>query len=85
MKTTCYLQVEPTFARWDPDKVYSITVKRVTQRNPRDPLPGCVVVKLNLNIADAAFEPLKPVVDVDIPADLTQAVTAEAEPIEVPA
>ena len=83
MKTTCYLQVAPTFFSWNADRLRSITVKRVTQRYPRDPLPGVVVVKLRMDIGDAAFLPLKPSVDVTIPVEHTEAITAVSEPIVV--
>jgi hypothetical protein len=84
MKTTCYLQVEPTFSNWDAERLRSITVKRVTQKYPRDPLPGVVVLKINLDIADAAFLPLKPAVDVSIPVEHTEAITVASDPIEIP-
>lgn len=89
MKATCYLQVEPWFRRaWRngeySDVVNRISVQRVTQRRPESPIPGCVVVKLELDIADAAFEPLRPEVAVVIPVEHTQAVRVETEPLEVP-
>ena len=85
MKTTCYLQVEPTFYRWgsgDPT-LREIRVKRVTQSRPRDPIPGSVIVKLTIDIADEAFLPLKPEATVVIPVTHTEPVLVESEPVEV--
>ena len=83
MKTTCYIQVEPEWASWDRDKLYGIAAKRVTQKKPTSPIPGCVVVKLTLDIADAAFLPVQPQVEVMIPVDHTEAVQVVSEPVEV--
>jgi hypothetical protein len=87
MKTTCFLQVEPEFYSWrsDEPKLRSVSVKRVTQKRPRDPISGCVVVRLKLDISDAAFLPLRPEVEVVIPVEHTEAVAVESEPLEVPA
>lgn len=84
MKTTCYIQVTPNWAYWDADRLDSIRVQRVTQKKPESPIPGCVVVKLSLDIDDAAFYPLRPEVEVKIPVDRTEAVQVETEPMEVP-
>lgn len=32
-----------------------------------------VVIKLNIEIPDEAFKPLRPVIDIDVPADLVRA------------
>ena len=85
MKAVCYLQVEPTFWGWSSEpKLRDISVQRVTQKQPRNPIPGCVVVKVTLDIGDAAFYPLTPEATVVIPVEHTLPVTAESEPLEVP-
>lgn len=86
MKTTCYLQIEPIFWRGlAEDRVREIRVQRVTQKRPRDPIPGCLIVKLDLDVADAAFLPLRPEATIVIPVEHTEAVTVVTEPVEVPA
>jgi hypothetical protein len=87
VRTTVYLQVVP---RWR--KRYSggdavldaIKVERVTDRQPKKPLAGAIVTKLTLDIADAAFLPIRPEAVVTIPVDHTQAVEVESAPVEVP-
>jgi hypothetical protein len=87
VKTTVYLQVVPRWRRsyggQDP-ALDSIKVERVTDRQPKKPLAGSVVTKLTLDVADAAFLPIRPEAIVVIPVDHTQAVEVETEPIEVP-
>lgn len=81
MKTTCFLQVEPTF--FNSGTVREISVARVTQKRPKQPLPGSVVVKLTVDIADAAFMPLAPAAVVEIPVEHTDPILVESEPVEV--
>lgn len=83
MQTVCYLQVEPTFYNSREPRLWGIAVKRVTQKRPDNPIPGSVVVKITLDIADEAFLPLKPEAVVVIPASHTEPVLVESEPIEV--
>lgn len=83
MKTTCYLQVEPTFFGRSTPTLRDITVQRVTQKRPKQPLPGSVVVKLTIDIADAAFLPLTPAAVVEIPVGHTDPILVESTPIEV--
>jgi len=52
-------------------------VERVTSKRPDTPAPGCVVVKVQINVPLAAFEPLTPEVVIDVPEDLVQ------HPVEV--
>lgn len=85
MNSTCYLQIEPEWAYWDRERLIGANVKRVTKKKPTTPLSGCIVVKLNLDIADAAFLPLKPEATVTIPVTHTEAVAVTTEPVEVAA
>lgn len=82
MKTTCYLQIEPEF-NYSAERVLRAYVKRVTQKYPREPMSGCLVVKMTLDIADGAFLPLKPEAIVTIPAEHTQAIEVTTEPLEI--
>lgn len=73
-----YLQIR-RHATWNR---YEARVMRVTQRRPDEEsvLPGCVVVKVKIQIPSAAFDPLQPEAVVVIPEDLIQRpvyVTAE--------
>ena len=67
MKATCYLTLEPEFRSWgsSPRPLVGFHVSKVTKRPP-DPRSRGVVVELSLDVPAAAFEPLRPVVDVEI-------------------
>lgn len=90
MKVTTYLQVEPRWQRWipygqDKPKLDSLRVVGQTKERPRRPRSGTIVVKLTLDIADAAFQPLEPAIEIVIPAEHTDAVReAVSEPLDVP-
>jgi hypothetical protein len=68
---SAYVQLVPTFKRnYDgTHTVSNIAIGGVTKNKPtaaRGPR-GAIVVKLNIVIPEAAFLPLEPVVDVEIP------------------
>jgi hypothetical protein len=50
MKATGYLQV--TADRRSDGRARALSIARVTQRAPRDPLPGALVVRVELDIPD---------------------------------
>jgi hypothetical protein len=80
-QVTFWAQVEPTWTRWlEPASLRSIHVRKVTQRRPARPAPGCVLVKLTITLPKGAFVP--PVLEgrADVPPD--RLVTA---PVEVEA
>lgn len=85
MKTTCYLQIEPEFGdySYNRDKLQAIHVRRVTKKRPDNPIGGSVVLRLSLDIADAAFLPLTPEATVVVPVEHTEAVVVESEPVEI--
>lgn len=69
MKTTAYLTVAPKFRnKWNRERgahvgLDSIKVSKATLKRPDT--PG-VVVKITLDIPDAAFEPLRPVAEITV-------------------
>ena len=64
---SCYLQVAPS-------RYSELRVVKSTQRKPDIVEPGCVVVKVQLRIPSAAFEPLRPEAIVTVPEGLVQRV-----------
>lgn len=89
MKVDCYLQVKPTRWSWAgadrPRRPIEGKIERCTTKKPQHPVGGTVLVKLTLDVADEAFMPLEPKVEVKIPAIHTTAIEVESEPMEVPA
>lgn len=75
-----YLQLEAdTWQFRDTENVRSIKVVGYTQKRPTRPRPGSVVVKLEVQVPDAAFLPLRPAAKVVVPDELTQHVPVEVE------
>lgn len=76
---TVYLHVEGT----NPGRGYDFgdkaVVRGVSTTKPRTPKPRCIVVKVQLRIAQKAWDPFSPEAIIDVPADLVQ------HPIEVEA
>lgn len=69
-----YLQV-----RKAPGYGGGLRVVKSTQRRPYSLEEGCVLVKIRLQIPDAAFKPLEPVASVVVPEQLVQhPITVEA-------
>lgn len=70
-ETTIYLQCEPVWHKWAVDretgepKLEGLRVTKTLKSRP-DSVTG-VLVKLKLRIPDAAFRPLSPAVEVEIP------------------
>lgn len=50
MKAHGYLQIVPD--RRSDGKARSLSIQRVTQRHPRDPLPGAIVVGVSIDIPE---------------------------------
>lgn len=85
VRTTVYLQVEPIRGRWDVEKVIGAKVVRMTQKTPAEnQLGGTILVKITLEMPEAAFNPLQPEVVVIIPEGLTVPMPIEVE-VEDPA
>lgn len=71
---TGYLQV-----RQNPNYAAELKVVKVTQRFPDVIEPGCVVIKLRIQVPDSAFGPLRPEVDLRVPEEnVYRAVTIES-------
>lgn len=82
IRATTYLQIEPEYGYWDKEKVTGAKVIRATQRSPGDrQLGGTVLVKITVDLPEAAFKPLQPQAVVVIPEGLVDGfvVTAQAE------
>lgn len=86
-KATFWATVEPTWNRWDNERLAAIKVTKVTQSKPnRSARLGTVTVKLTLDIPDAAFLPLRPEAIIVVPEDMVAAnlpITVEATDPEV--
>lgn len=65
MKTIAYLQIAPNFSPGG--KLKGVAAKRVSTKHPREPLPGAITLKLNIEIPDAAFTPVD--VDINVPME----------------
>lgn len=55
MKTTCFVQFDPTFNT--NGKLIRVHAARVTRNMPDSPIPGAVVAQLNFDIPDRLFGP----------------------------
>lgn len=64
-EATCYLTIEPQWAKYPKDRLAALKVKSVTANRPARPFG--VVVKLHIRIPDAVFKPLAPEVTIDVP------------------
>lgn len=74
IRATAYLQVEPEFFAYDSERVRAAKVVRLTQRPPlHNQLGGTVLVKITVDLPEAAFKPLQPQAVVVVPEDLTLA------------
>lgn len=60
-EATVYLQLEPTWSWYNPDQLTGMNVVTMTKTRPKHPRGP--VVQLKLLVPDAAFKPLRVVVD----------------------
>lgn len=79
-KATFHVQLRPDIIRWN-GRVRGADLVRATQKKPSKPVSGTLLVKVTLDIPDAAFLPLEPEIDVSVPVDHTRAVLADTEPL----
>jgi hypothetical protein len=81
---TFFVQLEAEWGHWanaDGERpVWGAKAVNITQKRPSRPKPGTVVVKLTVEVPEAAFLPLRPEAVITIPAELTQ-----PHPLEVTA
>lgn len=75
-----WLQIEPDFYGGEDPKIRAIKAVGLTQKRPRQPR-NAVLVKLTVQVPDAAFLPLRPEAVIVIP----EGMTAINEPIIVEA
>ena len=75
-EATAYLQLEPGAPRAYGKSGWSgsseATVVRCTNTKPDKPIPGCIVVKLQIRVPKEAWEPFAPEAVIDVPAELIQ-------------
>lgn len=79
-EAVAYLQISkrsPGPSQWVASR--DAVVERFTTKKPAKPIPGCVVVKVRVQVPAAAFEPLEPEAVVQVPVSLVQ------EPVHVEA
>jgi hypothetical protein len=80
---TFYAQVDPAWSSWvdrDGERVVQAArVDRITQGRPSRPKPGCVLVKLTIQLPKAAFYPLQPQAIVIVPDSMTELTPVEVE------
>lgn len=67
---TAYVQIARERRTWSGNAV----VRKVTNRKPEPEqlLPGCIVVKIQIRVPVALWEPITPEAVVDVPAELVQ-------------
>ena len=73
---TFYVQIAPEHGHWEDintgEKVIlGAKAVGITQQRPKKPQPGSVVVKLTVDLPEAAFLPLRPEAIISIPTELT--------------
>jgi hypothetical protein len=80
---TFWVQIEPVWSRWYPDSLQGVKVRHVSQRKPRQPVPGCVLARLHVTVPAAAFIPRVLEGDVTLEPGQFETVpaTVEAEPL----
>ena len=52
-----WAQVVPTYSAYWPDKPRGVKVAKISQRKPRNPEPGCLLVKVTITVPAGAFVP----------------------------
>ena len=65
MKALAYLQIAPVYSRGG--NLIGIAAKKVSTKVPRCPIAGAVLLKLNIDIPDKVFKPVK--VDIVVPIE----------------
>jgi hypothetical protein len=76
VQAVVWAQIEATWYSWDRASLRTISVRRITQRRPRRPEPGSVLVKLTITLPRGAFVP--PILQglVDVPPEHVETVPA---------
>jgi hypothetical protein len=78
-----WAQVEPVWNPYWPEQLDRLAVRHVTKRKPRNPIPGCVLVKLTVAMPAHAFVPRELAGEVTVPDGSWEpaAATVQAEPL----
>jgi hypothetical protein len=87
VRATFWAQVEPRWWFWNTTTdLRSVSVRKVTQRKPRSPVPGCVLVKLTVKLPEEAFVPRVMEGEVTVPPGSWEQVpaTVTAEDLDGP-
>jgi hypothetical protein len=80
---TTYLQIEAeAYERYGETFIREISVVNATQRRPKKPRPGAVVVRLEVEVPDGAFLPLQPQAKVVVPESMAEQVPVVVEAVE---
>jgi hypothetical protein len=80
---TTYLQIEAdTYNNYGEPRVRNIRVVNATQKRPTKPKPGAVIVRLEIEVPDGAFLPLRPEAKVIVPESMTEQVPVVVEAVE---
>jgi len=61
-----YLQLRPDFRSWGDQGCSGFSIVGLTQKRPKKAV-GVIVVELNMKMPLGAFEPLRPVVNIEVP------------------
>lgn len=80
-EATFYVQIEPSISGGNAPYVRSLTARTLTQKRPKNPIGGSVIIGLTVRLPDEAFLPLRPEAVIDIPLDLTLGVPVEVEAV----
>lgn len=70
MKVSLYVQIEPRWGeyRFNRDELQTVRVAKVTKTRPDEPLPGCIVTKVTLDVPADCFEMQAVEADVPVPS-----------------
>lgn len=84
-RCTFYAQLRPELAGGGNRRAWYVRALRfvkATQRYPREPVGGAIIVEIVVEIPDEALKPMRPRVIVDIPVEqLDIVVKAQAVPV----
>ncbi len=76
VRTTVFLELQPTWSSFGEPRAIGMTVSNMTKKKPKNAVGP--VIELELVLPAAAFDPLRPVVTIEVPEsalDFTPEVT----------
>jgi len=77
---SCWAQVVPTYSAYWPSEPRGVKIIKITQRKPKYPEPGCMLIRVTIAVPRAAFVPLEHDVALQVhdgEFELVPALTAE--------